>query len=149
MSDLRLEKVSDYRGFGLAAYLRTSVYIIEQACPPCEEFDVTDNIAQHYLGWAGDIPVTTCRVYEPEKGAVGIGRIVTAKEHRGKGHASSMLRMVMDDIRQQPGINAIKMSAQDHAIGLYEKLGFKSYGDGYMEAGIPHHMMKLDLREAA
>lgn len=149
MTALRLEKISDYRGFGLAAYLRTTVYILEQDCPPCEEFDSTDNTAQHYLGWAGDVPVTTCRVYEPEKGSAGIGRIVTASDHRGKGYASAMLRMVMDDIRKKPDVAFVKMSAQDHAIGLYEKLGFKQYGDGYMEAGIPHHMMKLDLREAA
>lgn len=149
MSDFRLEKVTDRRGFALTVYLRTMVYIVEQNCPPLVDFDETDNTAQPYLGWAGDTPVCACRTFEVTQGVLKIGRIVTLKENRGKGYASQMLGAIIDDARRNPVIKSIKMSAQDHAIGLYQKLGFETFGDGFIEADIPHHMMKLDLKEAA
>ncbi len=148
MTELRLEKITDRRGFGLACYLRTLVYILEQNCPPCEEFDDLDNTAQHYLGWVGDEPAATCRTYFEEGGTAKIGRIVTAPNHRGRGYASAMLKIVIGDICQNPKATCIKMSAQDHALKLYERLGFIPYGDEYLEAGIPHRMMKLDLEGA-
>ncbi len=34
---------------------------------------------------------------------------------------------------------------EDHAIPFYESLGFIVDGDGFMEAGILHHMMVMKL----
>ncbi len=145
MSDLQIAKVRDFNQFAKVIYLRTIVYIVEQNCPYEEEFDNTDNDAVHYLGTIEDAPVTTCRVIV-ESAAAKIGRIVTAKEFRNQGYASRLLNHVISDIKTQGKIALIKMSAQDHAMGLYNKLGFEVYGDGYIEAGIPHHMMKMDIR---
>ncbi len=142
---LRIEHVTDLRGFGLVSYLRTAVYILEQDCPPVEEFDALDNTASHYLGWAGDEPVACCRSYQDAPGVFKIGRIVTAQAQRGNGYASAMLTDVIGRIKAEPGAAEIKMSAQEHAIGLYEKLGFVPYGETYLEAGLPHRMMKMEI----
>lgn len=149
MNDFRLEKVTDRRSFALCIYMRTMVYVIEQDCPPLADFDFLDNEADHYLGWAGEEPVCCCRTMTLEPGQLKIGRIVTLAAHRGKGHASRMLREIIEDARKNPAIHSIKMSAQLHAIGLYEKLGFEVYGEDYMEDNLTHRMMKLDVREAA
>lgn len=38
------------------------------------------------------------------------------------------------------------MSAQDHTISLYEKIGYRVVGEGYLEANIPHHKMEMIVR---
>lgn len=150
MNGLRIEPALTKRDFGLVCCLRTLVFVLEQHCPPCDEFDETDEIAQHYLGWVDDEPVTTCHVYDGAPGTVHIGRIVTAQAHRSKGYAVSMLHILIDRIRSKPNAHIIELSAQDQAASLYEKMGFATVGDGYMQDGIPHHMMQLMLkREAA
>ena len=42
--------------------------------------------------------------------------------------------------------NTLMLDAQDHALTFYEKLGYQVEGEGFMDAGIPHHLMikKLD-----
>lgn len=150
MSNLSVTPALTLRDFGLVSCLRTLVFVIEQSCPPCDEFDETDDFAQHYLGWISDEPVTTCRVYDGLPGTIHIGRIVTAQAHRGKGYAAAMLRILIDQIRTTPGVRIIELSAQDQAAKFYEKMGFATIGDGYMQDGIPHHKMQLmSKREAA
>lgn len=145
MSDLQIRRVENFQDYGLVAAVRTIVYVIEQACPYAEEFDADDNHAVYYLGTVGGQPASTCRILYPQTGLAKIGRIATLKEHRGKGYASAMVRHAIEEIKKKGGVSEIKMSAQDHALGLYEKLGFSAYGDVYDEAGIPHRMMVMAL----
>ncbi len=147
MSGFRCEKVTDKRGYALTVYLRTLVYVLEQNCPPCDEFDHKDDDAIHYLGWVDDVPVTTCRVYFPGAQTAQIGRIVTHKDHREKGFASQMLRTVIDQIGQTTECARISISAQTHAIGLYEKLGFKTQGPPYIEDNLPHQLMTMPIKK--
>lgn len=37
------------------------------------------------------------------------------------------------------------MEAQKYAIGFYEKFGFKVVSDKFLEDGIPHVVMELEL----
>ena len=39
----------------------------------------------------------------------------------------------------------IVVAAQLRAVGFYERLGYRAYGDEFEEAGIPHTMMKKQL----
>ena len=39
----------------------------------------------------------------------------------------------------------IVLHAQDHALGFYERCGYEVEGDGFEEAGIPHHKMRKPL----
>lgn len=142
-----IKKVEKLKEFALVSYIRTSVYIMEQNCPCLEEFDESEDDAIHYLGWVDGEPVTTCRVLFPKEGLAKIGRIATLKEHRGKGYASTLIQEIIAMIKSDKTIHEIQMSAQDHALGLYEKFGFQYFGDGYSQDGIPHHMMSLSLTE--
>ena len=38
------------------------------------------------------------------------------------------------------------MEAQSHAIGFYERLGFRVRSDEFLEDGIPHVMMEMGLK---
>ena len=148
MQNITVKKAKNLRDFGFVSYIRTSVYIIEQDCPCLEEFDEKEDEAVHYLGWVDGNPVTTCRILFPQDGLARIGRIATLENHRGKGYASKLIKEMIAMIRKDRTIEEIQMSAQDHALGLYEKLGFKTFGEGYLSSGIPHHMMSLSLRRS-
>ena len=42
---------------------------------------------------------------------------------------------------EEQGYESILIHAQTHAIPFYEKLGFKPFGEEFMEDGIPHIKM--------
>ena len=42
-------------------------------------------------------------------------------------------------------VTTVKLGAQTHALGFYEKLGFEAQGPVYDDAGIEHRDMVLTL----
>lgn len=142
---MKLKEANDFRGFGLVSMIRTKVFVIEQGCPPPEEFDELDNEATHYLGWVDDEVVITCRTLFPKNGVAKIGRIACLEEYRGNGYALKLLEDLIEIIKARGDIEFIKLSAQTQAMGLYAKLGFEAHGDIYEEAAIPHCMMSKKL----
>ena len=46
-------------------------------------------------------------------------------------------------IKEHLGTEAFVLSAQTHAIGFYEKFGFKVVSEEYLDAGIPHVKMEM------
>jgi ElaA protein len=42
-------------------------------------------------------------------------------------------------------VTKVKLGAQTHALGFYERLGFTAIGDEFDDAGIPHREMVLKL----
>ncbi len=82
--------------------------------------------------------------YEDEsKGCVRIGRVLTL-EH-GKGLGKELMLRSMEAICSRMKCNKFCMDAQKYAIGFYEKLGFKVTSDEFLEEGIMHVVMELDL----
>ena len=43
------------------------------------------------------------------------------------------------------GVREAKLGSQTHAIEFYRKLGFETIGEEFMDAGIPHMNMVLQL----
>jgi predicted GNAT family N-acyltransferase len=42
-------------------------------------------------------------------------------------------------------VSRVKLGAQIHALGFYERLGFAAVGPVYMDAGIEHRDMIFEL----
>ena len=130
--------------YAYAVYIRTLVFIQEQNCPAKNEFDTLENEAIHFLCWVNDEPAGTAR-YRILDGKTGkIERIAILKNYREQGAGSVLVSHIADTLKQMPGITSIVMSAQDHALPFYKKLGYQVIGDGYLEEGIPHH--KIEMR---
>ena len=55
------------------------------------------------------------------------------------------MRAAVERFRQVPGVTKVKLGAQTHALGFYERLGFTAYGPEFDDAGIPHREMVLAL----
>lgn len=124
--------------------LRRVVFIDEQGVAEADERDDLDAQATHLLAAVAGKPVGSARLLTA--GNTGkIGRVCVLQEQRGTGLGAALIRSAVDEFRQMPGIENVKLGAQTHAIGFYEKLGFTAYGPEYDDAGIAHRDMVLDL----
>ncbi|MDB6182154.1 GNAT family N-acetyltransferase [Paracoccus fistulariae] len=124
--------------------LRRAVFIDEQGIAEADEWDDLDDQAIHLLAWRDGRAVGTARILL--KGQVGkLGRICVLPQARGTGLGAQMVRASMDILRTRPGIMQVRLSAQESAIGFYEKLGFAVVSGAYDDAGIPHYDMIREL----
>lgn len=124
-----------------AHYIRTKVFVQEQNCPPEEEFDKIDKIAEHILLLdKNKNPIATARIFEDSTGQAIIGRIAVLKGHRGKGYGAMVVKEAIKQLEKK-GYPNILIHAQSYAAPFYEKLGFEAFGKEFMEVGIPHISM--------
>ena len=124
--------------------LRRTVFIEEQGVSEADEIDDLDGQAIHLLAMLDGVPVGSARLLP--MGAVGkVGRVCVLEKARGTGLGAALMRAAVDHYRRLPGIEKVKLGAQSHALGFYERLGFDVVGPEYMDAGIPHRDMVLVL----
>lgn len=121
--------------------IRKKVFQDEQNVNSEIDYDEWDKYAMHVVIYVSDKAVATGRlVFDGD--TYRIGRVAVLKEERGKQYGDFVVRMLVDRAFQS-GAKEIILGSQLHVIGFYEKLGFKSFGEEYEEAGIKHMKMRL------
>ncbi|HMO06615.1 MAG TPA: GNAT family N-acetyltransferase [Paracoccaceae bacterium] len=124
--------------------LRRVVFIEEQGVPEADELDGLDGDAIHLLARQGDRPVGSARLLV--MGDTGkVGRVCVLPEVRGQGIGAALIREGVSIFRAMPGIRRVKLSAQVQALAFYAALGFAATGPDYLDAGIVHRDMVMDL----
>ncbi len=122
--------------------LRTDVFVVEQTCayPELDGHD-TDQRVLHLAAIVGGNQVAACLRILPSGLTYddpSIGRVVVAKAFRGRGLADDLMRRgIVHAEAAWPG-SRIRLGAQAHLQGWYERHGFASCSDVYLEDGIPH-----------
>jgi predicted GNAT family N-acyltransferase len=77
--------------------------------------------------------------------ALQVRGMATLPEYRGRGVASELLRLCVEDACMQ-GAERIWCNARRHAVGLYLRQGFASVGEEFDIPGIgPHYQMCREL----
>jgi predicted GNAT family N-acyltransferase len=140
---MRIKPVENEADWAAARAIRQRVFVEEQACPPEEEWDEHDATARHLLGLVGEAPAACSRwrVVDYAGGPVAkLERFAVLPEFRGAGHGRQMVEAAMADA-QRAGHERFAMHAQAHLERFYASLGFRTEGEGFMEAGIPHVKM--------
>ena len=124
--------------------LRVSVFVVEQHCP-YQEVDDADKAAYHV--WLQDEDGIEAYARVLPQGAAfrsaAIGRVIAVKRRRGLG--SRVVAAAIDVAASKFNADKITIEAQVYARGLYEKLGFRQTSDEFLEDGIPHIQMQLEL----
>lgn len=124
--------------------LRRVVFIEEQGVPEADEIDDLDEVAVHLLATKDGRSVGSARLLT--QGDTGkIGRVCVLPGARGTGLGAALVRAAVAHFARQDGIRRVKLGAQTHALGFYERLGFAPVGAIYQDAGIPHRDMELHL----
>jgi acetyltransferase len=125
-------------------YIRTVVFVDEQDVMPEEEFDGSDKYAENVVMYVEGKAVATGRIIVGNRGECLIGRIACLKEYRGNGYGTVIMKELIRRCKEK-GFDTVYLHSQSRARGFYEKLGFKAFGDMYMEANILHISMKKSL----
>lgn len=124
--------------------LRVDVFVVEQNCP-YPELDGADYHALHaFLEEDGKL-LAYLRLYlqDEEQKLARIGRVIAAE--RGKGYGMEIVKAGIKAAEEQLGAERIFIEAQTYAIGFYEKAGFAVCGEEFLEDGIPHVPMILEV----
>ena len=122
--------------------LRDRVFVQEQRVPVEIEWDNQDNEAVHFI--AIDLeqqPVGTARVLASGQ----LGRMAVLPNWRNRGIGSIILHHVL--AWAKPSYSTLFLHAQVRAIPFYTRAGFVAYGNEFVEAGIVHQSMQIDLSQ--
>ncbi|MBC7676591.1 MAG: GNAT family N-acetyltransferase [Rhodoferax sp.] len=124
--------------------LRRIVFIEEQGVAEADEVDDLDDQAIHILATQDARPIGSARLLT--MGNVGkVGRVCVLRDARGTGLGAALMQAAVAQFRAMPGITKVKLGAQLQALSFYERLGFTSYGPVFLDAGIEHRDMVLNL----
>ena len=137
-------EITETRDIATCRALRRVVFIEEQGVSEADEVDDLDDQAIHLLATLNGKPVGSARLLV--LGEVGkVGRVCVLAETRGTGLGAALMRAAVERFRTEPGVKKVKLGAQTHALGFYERLGFTATGPEFDDAGIPHRDMVLTL----
>ena len=137
-AEVRLSEVPWETHAAALMAVRRAVFIEEQGVPEAEELDGEDAAAKHFL--AEDEhgnPIGTARLLASGQ----IGRMAVLPEWRGRDIGAGLLVRAVEAARRD-GLDVF-LHAQVHALGFYERNGFKASGDVFLEADIEHRRMTL------
>lgn len=140
---ISFQRVNTQEDMEAAWSIRYQVFVEEQGVPVSLERDEWDDRAYHLLARVDCLPVGTGRMLVD--GKVGrLGRMAVLPQWRGRGIGGKLLNAFIEWAKEL-GLSRIKLHAQLHASGFYEKHGFSRKGEVFEEAGIPHIKMYLSL----
>ncbi len=122
--------------------LRAKVFVVEQNCA-YQDIDSYDQKAIHVLGRKNNKIIAYCRAFDEGDffNEASFGRALIEKKHRGKGIGHQLVVENLKIMQEKFKDKKIKISAQAHLSGFYQKHGFKPKGEEYLEDGIPHVAM--------
>ncbi|CAN0604662.1 unnamed protein product, partial [Ectocarpus sp. 12 AP-2014] len=69
------------------------------------------------------------------------GRVVVEKNERKYGYGKEIMTASLKEISKSFPATPIELSAQTYLIKFYVDLGFSTFGEEYLEDGIPHIRM--------
>ena len=128
-----------------AIMIRKLVFVEEQGFR--NEFDDIDedDKTKHIVAYKDSEPIGTCRFYKKD-GEYSIGRIAVVKKYRGKGAGAIIVNHAEEKIFEMGGTE-ISLSAQVKIKSFYEKIGYVSEGNIYLDEMCPHIRMRKRIME--
>lgn len=121
---------------------RSAVFMLEQNIH-CLDMDDMDYKSRHYFLQEANRITAYLRAFYLDTDTVKIGRVLTLC--RGAGVGKALMEFAIEDIRKTMPCRKIYVEAQKQAAGFYEKCGFTTTSGEFMEEGIPHIAMEMEI----
>ena len=121
---------------------RYEIFTVEQNIV-YQDMDDIDKSALHCFFIGEGRVVGYLRAYKGEDGQTKIGRVLSL-EH-GKGIGRMLIEKSLPIIKEHFKGEVFALNSQSHAIGFYEKFGFKTVSNEFLEAGVPHVKMEMTI----
>jgi len=125
---------------------RSEIFVVEQDCV-YQDLDGRDYESLHvFFEEAGRVQACL-RSFMKDQETAQMGRVVTLVH--GKGLGRQLLKTGIEQIQMKQNPKRILIEAQCYATGYYEHEGFRVCSDEFLEDGIPHVRMILELEKQA
>ncbi len=85
-----------------------------------------------------------CLLTETSPGEVRLRQMAVISGLQGKGLGRALMQFA-ENIARDRGYKKITMHARKTAIGFYEKLGYRTTGNEFVEVTVPHFVMEKNL----
>lgn len=121
---------------------RAEIFVVEQNIV-YQDMDDIDYEALHIFYEEGGRVAAYLRAYSVDSKSVKVGRVLTLRH--GEGLGGRLLHSAIEEIKNKLSSERICIDAQCHAIGFYKREGFKQVSDEFLEEGIMHVKMLLEL----
>lgn len=125
-----------------ALVVRAIVFMEEQHISYAEEMDGLDADALQILGESDGEPVAAARIRFLGDVAK-LERLAIRPAGRGQGHGDRLLEFMLAAARAR-GFRKYKLHGQSRLRAFYEKHGFRAAGEPFLEAGIPHLLLRKE-----
>jgi predicted GNAT family N-acyltransferase len=157
---MRVQAVTSEAEFEDALAIRFAVFVDEQLVDPESERDALDDDPRtlHCVAYSDEgVPLAVGRLLAPHTDVMHgsgtshgsmdpavphIGRVAAMASARGTGAGRAVMEFLEDAALDRHGASGsvrVELSAQDQAMPFYARLGYVSFGDGYLDEGIMHH----------
>ncbi len=134
--------VSWHDGEPLLKAIREAVFIREQGVPVELEWDEFDESCRHALALSHSGDAVGCgRIYTNGH----IGRIAVMQPWRKQKVGTAIMEALLDEARSRK-YPSVDVDAQVYAVPFYQSFGFSTEGAEFMDAGLPHIKMRLELK---
>lgn len=121
---------------------RAEIFVVEQNCV-YQDLDDKDYKSLHIFYEDNGKVVGYLRAFNKENDVVQMGRVLTIQH--GTGLGGKLLKEGIEQIRAKLNPKHLYIEAQCYATGYYAREGFKVCSDEFLEDGIPHVQMMLEL----
>jgi predicted GNAT family N-acyltransferase len=85
-----------------------------------------------------------CLITKVNNQCARLRQMAVQKKRQGMGIGESMMQFA-ENIARDRGFRILMMHARETAIGFYERYGYKTRGDEFIEVNIPHRVMEKKL----
>ncbi|NQW24362.1 MAG: GNAT family N-acetyltransferase [SAR202 cluster bacterium] len=148
MEGLTIKLVETEEEMEGALGVRFRVFVAEQQVPAEEELDEFDVSATHAIAiitqnGEGQVIGTGRVMYRDEDSAARIGRMAVDAEWRHHGIGGQILKFLEEESSTQ-GVNTYVLNAQEYIKSFYAAHGYEERGLPFMEANIPHILMRKE-----
>ena len=122
---------------------RAAVFVVEQNCV-YQDLDDKDYHCLHVFCVQNGEVSAYLRAFRKNENTVQMGRVLTLKH--GTGLGGELLKAGIREIREKMDPESIFAEVQCYASGFYAREGFRTCTGEFLEDGIPHVGMILELR---
>lgn len=121
---------------------RLAVFVVEQNCV-YQDLDDRDLQALHLWLESDGKLLAYLRIFPIAESTLRIGRVLTLE--RGKGYGAAILQESLCLCREFFHAHTVEVEAQSYAAGFYEKASFQVCSEEFLEDGIPHVKMRMEI----
>lgn len=121
---------------------RAKIFMFEQKIWYLDMDNVDYNANHLFLEENGEV-VAYLRAFKGETdGEIHIGRVLSVEHNKGLG--TVLMNKALEYFKEND-VKSIVLNSQIPAVRFYKKLGFDTFGEEFIEAGIPHIKMVKHL----